>query len=1765
MVRRRANYTADNIYSRNKRVTRASASQTRAREFRAVERAAAQLRRARNVGLIVQQEDGNALHIPANQVNEYVQNGGGQNEFGEEDVGVPQNLQLPIPAPAQMPLAELRRLVRSDAASVLQKFARLNYLKKLLRERTLTGIARATDNVPQQSINQPKVAERGRSIVGFSAAAVQAAREERSSQRTFAAWQSIQNPDMDEGANNLNLFIKGVFLNTDDVVRHQRAALARINSLRGNMNPQRAGEQIASLGLYQAARQVESRGESAFAKASNIIQHPNFRAMQIAQPSGGTYLDSVRSFRRDFVRDRQKRLSAEEAALTESIRLDSAENRATYRAAGNRGRAPPTELNQILQNQRNSVRRRASFLDASGDTLRGVSIAYANKALSRSIGWQDLVERNRLLTGNRAIPRASSSLGGAGAGSNVGTYVEEASVSLQSTPFIQTPEALTVSVRRAVTIANQHAIARYRSRRQKEREINDNDLLTVSIEDLDIHRNSVHRLVNITTGAITMRQFRGNSSAIYDMIFEALQSGDQITPENDFRIHIQWMWSPIVGSWHPRFAIESFFISGVVRYVNPEVYEDESICLPVAVLCSACREIGVDGSVTDFEYVPYEFDGQEAVHYFDIRHICKKNIQDQKRDEIKAMANNFIALCGLRKKSMTIESLAVMADMLDVQINVVQHDAEGKRIRHFGKGPRFVTIMIYEDHAFPVCKPWRIHKGGSPSLWCDKCHENRGHATTQEQMMQHRMSCNGDSMVKRSTRSTVHMAAQEYVTKRTKAIWDKATNAYKQQSFCLDCHCFCHEELDGDGDIAQVEYSNMSHLEQDVNHISSWHRTTCDNLLEHNIAENTAVGMCVTCGEILPIDFDLTRVPTQFDHLQFVNRHQCFMPKPDLKIGTTISYWVWDIETMSVDFVHTPIYIYARNLYDATQNFECFSIDEFCLKVFDAPYKGTTWIAHNSGGFDSNFVHRWLEQKGFDHTRIPSPTSLHRSLETYYKQLDIRFIDSFNFIPMALAKIGPAFNLPVHKGDFPHRFSKMEHLSYQGPMPACDTADDWYSLATLRSSSSEKGDVAVAKFKAWHAEEAAKYVPTTTAPWNYMDELKRYCKLDCDVLAGALVCLRDTFMNVEDAVSGVGATAFKIQPVDPLSYLTMAQVCQKLYVGGLYAANSSLRIAHIPLPDRLNDVYKVRWLMSEQQRLGIKIWQAATMMREWFADDGRPVDGFAHYHTKRHVWEYLNCHEHGCLYCTRSDDSHTSKGVTNAQIFLQTEKRLAKLRGLGYVVHTRWSHEEQEMMQDIHDTPEYFTMVAQRQNNDGGFYGGRVEVFKPYWDTHEGEKIQYIDVVSLYPWVCATQRMCTGHPTILFGNDIDMTKMERDHEEAYFGYAHVIVKGTQDDYFGGLPRRDPRSGRLLFDNSHTYRTVCFIDELRERIDNGLVLERVLEVWDFPRETSTVGPMAGYVAHFLRDKMECSGWKALCGRVPESDVEKKEICDHLEQENLGLCRPREDKIADNPGGRQLAKLRLNMLWGKFVQCPRGQAQEFISSYEEYLKLWYNPQIDKTTLMFRKIRNDFLEVRYSFLGALRSPMNTHYYLGGSCTAQARLKLTSMLRRIGKDRALYCDTDSAIYVQRPGDEVIETGEALGQWSSELDDGVWGVQFMALAPKCYCLVYNEEGKVREKESALLKAKGVTMTVENHKVVHAASLRKIILNEVYGDKMVDTLSVQAKTFNIRMNHHSDEMEMMNMYGEKVVRCVYSKRKIVKDEHVCKNDVHFIDTVPFCN
>lgn len=55
------------------------------------------------------------------------------------------------------------------------------------------------------------------------------------------------------------------------------------------------------------------------------------------------------------------------------------------------------------------------------------------------------------------------------------------------------------------------------------------------------------------------------------------------------------------------------------------------------------------------------------------------------------------------------------------------------------------------------------------------------------------------------------------------------------------------------------------------------------------------------------------------------------------------------------------------------------------------------------------------------------------------------------------------------------------------------------------------------------------------------------------------------------------------------------------------------------------------------------------------------------------------------------------------------------------------------------------------------FYGGRTEVFAAYADFEKmaDYEFQYLDVCSLYPYVCSWKDLPIGVPTTLFGSKIE--------------------------------------------------------------------------------------------------------------------------------------------------------------------------------------------------------------------------------------------------------------------------------------------------------------------------------------------------------------------------------------------------------------------------
>jgi len=59
-------------------------------------------------------------------------------------------------------------------------------------------------------------------------------------------------------------------------------------------------------------------------------------------------------------------------------------------------------------------------------------------------------------------------------------------------------------------------------------------------------------------------------------------------------------------------------------------------------------------------------------------------------------------------------------------------------------------------------------------------------------------------------------------------------------------------------------------------------------------------------------------------------------------------------------------------------------------------------------------------------------------------------------------------------------------------------------------------------------------------------------------------------------------------------------------------------------------------------------------------------------------------------------------------------------------------------------------------------YGGRTEATKTYYRVKQGEQINYVDVISLYPYMCKHGKFRVGHPKVYVGADCQYDCLDRE-------------------------------------------------------------------------------------------------------------------------------------------------------------------------------------------------------------------------------------------------------------------------------------------------------------------------------------------------------------------------------------------------------------------
>jgi hypothetical protein len=425
------------------------------------------------------------------------------------------------------------------------------------------------------------------------------------------------------------------------------------------------------------------------------------------------------------------------------------------------------------------------------------------------------------------------------------------------------------------------------------------------------------------------------------------------------------------------------------------------------------------------------------------------------------------------------------------------------------------------------------------------------------------------------------------------------------------------------------------------------------------------------------------------------------------------------------------------------------------------------------------------------------------------------------------------------------------------------------------------------------------------------------------------------------------------------------------------------------------------------------------------------------------------------------------------------------------------------------ETPELTRIMRQ------AFAGGRTEAFVTYFNAAElnaavghGKKEDYsddcskpgevelrrtgykmggADVCSLYPTVQKHDSYPKGQPRL-----VDELPDSTTLEQVLARPGHHLVCVDVEP-----PPEDERDIPLLWEKINGKLVFAYFPikhkwypdiELSKALEKGYTFPKVWSYVEWPETTTDL--FGGFVDRFLKIKHEASGW-------PKKNMTEEEKEAHLSAilaaDGIALDRVNIPKEGKNQGKRQVSKVCLNSLWGKFGermaedqtstlivtdtnQTSMEQMHEILAEgritdmclLSEHTAVvmyhqktdddprlvslqkqaedngWADPDVNEflTTDPFGVAIPKILAPAKKYKKHVPRPQlaldhKRNTGVAVYTTAHARLRLYALLEKVGKDNLVYCDTDSIYFLVPPNTEpVLELGLGLGKLTNEVDE---------------------------------------------------------------------------------------------------------------------------------
>ncbi len=652
------------------------------------------------------------------------------------------------------------------------------------------------------------------------------------------------------------------------------------------------------------------------------------------------------------------------------------------------------------------------------------------------------------------------------------------------------------------------------------------------------------------------------------------------------------------------------------------------------------------------------------------------------------------------------------------------------------------------------------------------------------------------------------------------------------------------------------------------------------------------------------------------------------------------------------------------------------ALDAFVDRFLTAEFFGATFIAHNSGKFDSILLLKVLIHKNISVQPIFSGNKL---LLIKVPPLRLRFVDSYMYIKTALRKFHERFpDMPggsVLKGDFPYKANVPSFYTYRGPVPDREYFVDEFTTPER-----------VRDIDAYLKEMEGKV-------WDFKDEVHRYLLQDVRVLRGGVLCYLVEMFELQEELSQGG----KLDSDKPFHAFTAPFFTSSSFVHSVwrrYSMGDNIYLVENQRNARKTSTGEREWLAYESKRTGINYRTAFNHSEGQKIIKRFSFDGFDE--RTKSVLEYNGCVVHGhsiehpdCRLCKgmRPADKNPY-GRTLEDVHRQWERKKAIILKAGLSLSVMWEcvwEAKKKSDPDVQEFLEEFYAEGRPKERlalRDALRGGRTESYCLLYDVNKtpDRVLSYIDKNSLYPHCAIKELFPVGRQEFYIDTKLGSVEIHPQHGffdksrgKKLLGDVQITILAPDSMFLPLLPLTI--DGKLLFGLcrtclENTTKDFCtHSDRERELTGTWTTIEiekaiavgyKVVKIHEISAYLEQMPIFKDFYLMLARQKIESEGWPKKEDESALTQAEKEEHVSRLNAAMPGL-NLRVDRVKRNWPRRQSAKEISNASLGKFSQDYMRESHSYVTSWLELSALKYGS--DTELLNVTPITESLAEAAYT----------------------------------------------------------------------------------------------------------------------------------------------------------------------------------------------------------